>query len=58
MSSPYALTPLGDGTRLRMEQAGFRLEQKQATGGAKFGWAQFFGKLETLLARDAWALGR
>jgi len=34
-----------------MEQAGFRPEQKQAFGGARAGWQEFFSKLEDLLAR-------
>ena len=46
------LTPTGKGTHLRMEQAGFRKEQKQAYGGAKAGWAQFLGNLEQLLTRE------
>ena len=45
------LTPTSTGTRLRMEQAGFRPEQKQAHAGARHGWQQFLGKLEQLLAR-------
>jgi uncharacterized protein YndB with AHSA1/START domain len=44
------LTPTNTGTLLRMEQAGFRPEQKQAYGGAKAGWQQFFDKLQSLLA--------
>lgn len=47
----FTLIPVGSGTRLRMEQAGFRVDQKQASGGAKVGWAQFFGKLDELLAQ-------
>jgi len=47
----FTLTPIATGTLLRMEQAGFQPGQKQALGGAKHGWAQFFTKLETLLAR-------
>ena len=38
-------------THLRMEQAGFRPEQKQALAGAKAGWRQFFAKLEQVAAR-------
>ena len=45
----FTLTPIASGTLLRMEQAGFRPDQKQALGGAKHGWKQFFGKLEQLL---------
>ena len=47
----FTLTPVGKGTLLRMEQTGFRPEQKQAFGGARMGWQQFFGKLEQLLER-------
>src|SRR5258708_26164599 len=36
------LTPTSTGTHLRMEQSGFRPDQKQAFGGAKAGWAQCF----------------
>ena len=47
----FTLTPTATGTHLRMEQAGFRPDQKQAFGGAKVGWSQFLGKLEQVLAR-------
>lgn len=47
----FTLTPTPTGTHLRMEQSGFRTDQKQATGGAKVGWQQFFAKLEELLSR-------
>lgn len=47
----FTLAPTGTGTRLRVEQTGFRPEQKQAFGGAKVGWQQFLGKLEQVLAR-------
>ena len=47
----FTLTPTSTGTRLRMEQSGFRTDQKQAYGGAKAGWQQFFAKLEQVLAR-------
>jgi uncharacterized protein YndB with AHSA1/START domain len=47
----FTLTPTGGGTRLRMEQAGFRPDQKQAYGGARAGWEQFLTKLEGVLAR-------
>jgi uncharacterized protein YndB with AHSA1/START domain len=47
----FTLTPTPMGTHLRMEQSGFRPDQKQAYGGAKSGWQQFFGKLEQVLAR-------
>lgn len=47
----FTLTPSPRGTHLRMEQVGFRPEQKQAFGGAKAGWQQFFAKLEEVTAR-------
>jgi uncharacterized protein YndB with AHSA1/START domain len=46
----FTLTPIESGTHLRMEQAGFRPEQTQASGGARFGWKNFFDKLEQVLA--------
>lgn len=45
----FTLTPTATGTHLRMEQVGFRPDQRQAYGGAHAGWKQFFGNLETLL---------
>ena len=47
----FTLTPTRTGTHLRMEQSGFRPDQKQAFGGANAGWQQFLAKLEQLLAR-------
>jgi len=47
----WTLTPTGNGTHLRMEQAGFRPEQPQNYQGAKYGWQKFFGNLEQVLAR-------
>jgi uncharacterized protein YndB with AHSA1/START domain len=47
----FVLTPTSAGTRLRLEQSGFRPDQKQAYGGAKAGWQQFFTKLEQVSAR-------
>jgi uncharacterized protein YndB with AHSA1/START domain len=47
----FTLTPTPTGTLLRMEQTGFRPDQKQAYGGAHAGWKQFFVKLEELVAR-------
>lgn len=45
------LTATRTGTHLRMEQAGFRQEQKQAFHGARHGWNQFFANLEQVLGR-------
>jgi uncharacterized protein YndB with AHSA1/START domain len=47
----WTLTPTSTGTLLRMEQSGFRSDQKQAYGGAKVGWQQFLANLEQVLAR-------
>ena len=47
----FTLTPTGTGTHLRMEQSGFRQDQRQAYQGAKSGWQEFFGKLENVLTR-------
>jgi uncharacterized protein YndB with AHSA1/START domain len=46
------LTPTDSGTHLRMEQSGFRPDQKQAYGGAHAGWKTFFDKLDGLLAKE------
>ena len=45
------LTPTGSGTHLRMEQSGFRPEQRQEYHGARGGWQRFLGNLEQVLAR-------
>ena len=47
----FTLTPTSAGTHLRMEQSGFRPDQKQAYGGAHAGWRQFFANLEQVLAQ-------
>jgi uncharacterized protein YndB with AHSA1/START domain len=47
----WTLTPTSAGTRLRIEQSGFRPDQPQYYEGAKRGWQQFFAALEQLLAR-------
>jgi uncharacterized protein YndB with AHSA1/START domain len=47
----WTLTPTGTGTRLRMEQSGFRPDQQQFHEGAKNGWQGFFASLEQVLAR-------
>ena len=47
----WTLIPTGTGTRLRMEQSGFRPDQQQAYQGAKGGWPRFFANLEQALAR-------
>ncbi|MDE2476488.1 MAG: SRPBCC domain-containing protein [Alphaproteobacteria bacterium] len=47
----WTLTRTDVGTRLRMEQSGFRADQKQAWHGARHGWQQSFANLENVLAR-------
>jgi len=47
----WTLTPTGGGTRLRMEQSGFRPDHRQAYRGAQHGWPQFLVRLEQVLAR-------
>jgi uncharacterized protein YndB with AHSA1/START domain len=46
----WTLTPTANGTKLRMEHAGFRPEQEQAYKGANYGWQNFIGKLEQTIA--------
>ena len=46
----WTLTPTGTGTRLRMEQSGFRPDQQKAYQGAKYGWQKFFASLERVVA--------
>lgn len=45
----WTLTATDAGTRLRMEQSGFRPDQPQYYQGAKQGWQVFFAKLEQVL---------
>jgi uncharacterized protein YndB with AHSA1/START domain len=48
----WTLTPTSTGTRLRMEQSGFRDDQPQYYyQGAKSGWPRLFAALEEVLAR-------
>ncbi len=46
----FTLTPTPSGTRLSLVQSGFKPEQKQASGGARYGWKMMGGKLVELLA--------
>jgi uncharacterized protein YndB with AHSA1/START domain len=45
----FTLTPMENGTHLRMEHSGFRPDQQQAYGGAKYGWQRFFDNLERVI---------
>lgn len=42
----WTLTPIANGTLLRMEQSGFPSEEGKNYKGAKYGWTNFIGKLE------------
>jgi uncharacterized protein YndB with AHSA1/START domain len=45
----FSLTPVAGGTRLTMEQSGFKPGQTQNFQGAKYGWQAFLGKLGQVL---------
>jgi uncharacterized protein YndB with AHSA1/START domain len=47
----FTLTPTASGTRLHLVQSGFKPDQKQNFGGARYGWRMMGGKLVELLAR-------
>lgn len=47
----WTLAPTeGGGTRLHLQQSGFRSDAAQEFGGAKAGWRQMLAKLQELLA--------
>ena len=47
----WTLVPTGSGTRLRMEQTGFRTDQEPYFRGATAGWPRFLAALEQVLGR-------
>lgn len=47
----FTLTPTASGTRLSLVQSGFKADQKQNFGGARYGWRMMGGKLVDLLGR-------
>lgn len=47
----FTLSPTAAGTRLSLVQSGFKADQKQEFGGARYGWRTMGGKLVDLLAR-------
>jgi uncharacterized protein YndB with AHSA1/START domain len=49
----FTLAPTERGTHLSLVQAGFKPEQKQALGGARYGWKMMGDKLVALLERQA-----
>ena len=46
----FTLDATKDGTRMRMEQSGFRPDQEAAYKGAKHGWQKFLEGLERVVA--------
>ncbi|MBZ6076322.1 SRPBCC family protein [Microvirga puerhi] len=46
----WTLTRTGEGTTLRMEQRGFRPEQRSYFQGATVGWPRFLQQMERVLA--------
>ena len=49
----FTLAPTPSGTHLRVEQTGFRPDQRQAFGGALAGWPRFLDKLDEVVARPS-----
>jgi uncharacterized protein YndB with AHSA1/START domain len=49
----FTLAPTASGTRLSVVQSGFKPDQKQEFGGARYGWKMMGGKLVDLLAKIA-----
>jgi uncharacterized protein YndB with AHSA1/START domain len=47
----FTLTPTSSGTRLSLVQSGFKPDQKQNFGGARYGWKMMGEKLVDVLAR-------
>ena len=47
----FTLTPTESGTRMSLVQTGFKPEQKQNFGGARYGWKMMGEKLIDLLER-------
>jgi uncharacterized protein YndB with AHSA1/START domain len=49
----FTLTPTPSGTRVSLVQSGFRPDQKQNFGGARYGWRLMGGRLVDLLGEKA-----
>lgn len=49
----WTLTPVGLGTRLRMEQVGFRRDQEEAFRGARAAWTGYVRALEAVVSAVA-----
>jgi uncharacterized protein YndB with AHSA1/START domain len=48
----FILTPAEGGTHLRIEHSGFRSDNPQAFGGAKYGWQNFLNRLDSVLGEQ------
>jgi uncharacterized protein YndB with AHSA1/START domain len=48
----FILTPAEGGTHLRVEHSGFRPDNPQAFGGAKYGWQNFLNRLDSVLGEQ------
>jgi uncharacterized protein YndB with AHSA1/START domain len=48
----WTLTPRGDGTHVRMEQAGFRPQDEGGYRGMGSGWPGILGRLETVAEKS------
>ena len=46
------LTPTAKGTHLKMEQAGFKPDQKPNIEGARYGWTGFLAKLDDVAGKS------
>jgi len=49
----FTLAPTETGTRMSLLHTGFKPEQKQNFGGARYGWRMMGGRLEDVLDRSA-----
>src|SRR5260221_9599900 len=47
----FTLTPAASGTRLSLVHSGFKPDQKQNFGGARYGWRMIGGELVDLLTK-------
>lgn len=47
----FTLTPTASGTRVSLRQTGFKVENKQAFGGQRYGWNMMGNRLVELLGR-------
>jgi uncharacterized protein YndB with AHSA1/START domain len=47
----FTIAPTATGTHMTLVQSGFKPEQKQNSGGARYGWKMMGGKLIDLLER-------